>query len=655
MDRAYSLLTVKAVDDGDVRTFSGMATTPAPDRMGDVINPLGARFSNPLPLLHQHDHSSPIGQVVLGTPTKNGIPFTAKIAQVDEPGSLKDRVDTAWGEIKNGLVRAVSIGFSPDIAGYSPLPDGSGYKFDSYEIIELSAVTIPANAQATISYVKSLVHDSTGASGIAGTRAVKAHQPGASGHKVNPNRRSTATMATKTIPEQIADFEAQRHTKAARLAEIIDTAGNEGSTPSPSDDEECDTLEAEIASIDKHLDRLRRHQQIKAAGAVAVAGGNARDAGQARANVRVEVRGAHLPKGTSFTRYALALARSKGNLMQASAIAERWQDTPEVAAVLKAAVNAGTTTDPTWAKPLVEYQNMASEFAELLRPATIIGRIPGLRRVPFNIKIPRQTGGSTVGWVGQAAAKPVSALAFDQITLGTAKTAGIVVLSDELVRSSNPAAEALVRQDLIDQTAQFLDQQFVDPAVAAVANVSPASITNGVTPITASGTDEISLRKDLKALIASFVTLNLSLDSAVWIMSATQALAIAMMQNPLGQQEFPGMAVSGADGGTLLGLPVILSQSVPLNPGSGAGNAGAGSRIILAKASEILLADDGETMLDVSAEASLQMDSAPTGGAASLVSLWQQNLLGLRAERYINWAKRRDGAVAYIDSANYTQ
>ncbi|MNG11437.1 hypothetical protein D3C84_949820 [compost metagenome] len=57
--------------------------------------------------------------------------------------------------------------------------------------------------------------------------------------------------------------------------------------------------------------------------------------------------------------------------------------------------------------------------------------------------------------------------------------------------------------------------------------------------------------------------------------------------------------------------------------------------------------------LDVSREASLQMDSAPADGAQELVSLWQNNMVALRAERFINWKRRRPQAVGYIDSANY--
>jgi hypothetical protein len=47
------------------------------------------------------------------------------------------------------------------------------------------------------------------------------------------------------------------------------------------------------------------------------------------------------------------------------------------------------------------------EFIELLRGKTAVDKLsPRMRRVPFNIKIPSQTGASTVGWVGEGKRKP---------------------------------------------------------------------------------------------------------------------------------------------------------------------------------------------------------------------------------------------------------
>src|SRR6185369_7140278 len=91
---------------------------------------------------------------------------------------------------------------------------------------------------------------------------------------------------------------------------------------------------------------------------------------------------------------------------------ERFADTPEVEIALRGGVNAwnwvektavvaGNTTDSAWAGPLVVVNNLANEFIEYLRPLTILGRIPGLRMVPFNISVPRQLTETTGYWVGQ--------------------------------------------------------------------------------------------------------------------------------------------------------------------------------------------------------------------------------------------------------------
>jgi HK97 family phage major capsid protein len=271
--------------------------------------------------------------------------------------------------------------------------------------------------------------------------------------------------------------------------------------------------------------------------------------------------------------------------------------------------------------------------------------------VPFNIKIPRETSSATVGWVGEDAPKPVSKGAFDSITMTWAKAAGIVVLTEELVRFSNPAAEDVVRNQLIKQMVQFLDRQFIDPSVAAVTNVSPASITNGVTPVTATGTNMISFRADARTLLDSILIANQQIGSGVWIGTQQQALGFATTFTSLGIPFFPGMTPTG---GTLLGFPYIASENIPATGGSPAD----GYPLIFAIPSEILLADDGQTIIDVSREATVQMDTSPDSpptGSTALVSFWQMNYVGIRAERWINWSKRRSNVVAFIQNAKYAE
>lgn len=156
MLRAYSALNVKSLsDEGEFVTIKGVASTPTVDRVGDVVNPLGARFKTPMPLLWQHRHDLPVGNVTLAKPTKRGIPFEATLPIVRESGRLKARIDEAIQSIKYKLVAFVSVGFQPVPDSVKRLASG-GYQYDEWDWHELSLVTIPANPDAVISAVKSL-------------------------------------------------------------------------------------------------------------------------------------------------------------------------------------------------------------------------------------------------------------------------------------------------------------------------------------------------------------------------------------------------------------------------------------------------------------------------------------------------------------------
>ena len=129
-NRAYALLNVKAVDT-ERRTFSGIATTPSPDRQNDIVDPLGIRFTNPIQLHLHHDKRLPVGTASLGKPTKDGIPFQASIPHIQEAGALRDRVDEAWLSVKYGLIRAVSIGFRELKDGVEVLR-GGGFEVEEH-------------------------------------------------------------------------------------------------------------------------------------------------------------------------------------------------------------------------------------------------------------------------------------------------------------------------------------------------------------------------------------------------------------------------------------------------------------------------------------------------------------------------------------------
>lgn len=154
MKKAYSQLNVTSIDEAE-RKIYGIATTPSPDRADDIIEPKGAVFTLPVPFLWQHKHDKPIGQVIEANVQDDGIHVVIQLADPNEMQSetLKERLTEAWDSIKSGLVRGLSVGFkgieTNDIKGTW------GWRYVKWDWYELSAVTIPANQEATITAIKS--------------------------------------------------------------------------------------------------------------------------------------------------------------------------------------------------------------------------------------------------------------------------------------------------------------------------------------------------------------------------------------------------------------------------------------------------------------------------------------------------------------------
>jgi HK97 family phage major capsid protein/HK97 family phage prohead protease len=601
LERGYAVLDVKATAPTP-RTFIGLASTPMLDTQNHIVESTGVRFRNPVPLLFHHDQTQVIGSATL-TNTADGIQIEATIPTLDEPGPLKTRADEAWQCIKAGLMRGLSIGHRPDPGTIQRLANGV-LKFLQTEIFEVSLVTVPANANATILLVKSLA-----------------------------SPKDTA-MSKQTTGEHIQNLENKRAALAARMTEIMRTAAGEDRTLNEAEAPEHDGLSLQVKSLDADLKRWREMETLNITTATAVPPVSALRTPATNPVISVKP---NVPIGTQFVRATMAklFCAAHPEYNPVDYAQQRWGDsTPEVALYLKAAIAPGTATDATWAGPLVN--PIVTDFLELLRAATIVDKVAALRKVPFNCKVPSQTAGGTYGWVGESKPKPVTKLAFTATTLGITKVAGIIVLTEELVRLSNPSAEALCRNDMVQGIARFIDAQFIDPAVAAVAGTNPASITNGA-PTAVATTNPVA---DIMGLINHFATNNIPVDGVTFIMSPSNALALSFRSNLDGSPVFPGI---GLNGGTYRGLQFITSNT-------------AGTNVIAVQPQLVLYADDGGVTIDASREASLQMDSAPASPADAttvFVSLWQTNTVGLRAERFVNWLRVNTNAVKYLTGAAY--
>lgn len=654
--RAYACLHIKAVDE-DARVITGIATTPEPDRVGDIVEPKGAQFKLPIPLLWQHDSRQPIGHVTAAKVTDKGIEIKAQLIKLDEPGALKDRLDEAWQSVKSGLVRGLSIGFK-EIES-ARIEGTFSFRYLKWLWLELSAVTIPANGEATITAIKSIDAQCLAALGTSGSER-SVNTPGATGTPVVKVLPSRSEQAMKGIADQLNSYKSTRDQKFQEQQALMTKAGEAGLTLDEAESQQYDTLESEIKALDTHIARLERMVETNKAAAVPVAGATPEQASVSRSGQTVIQVRDRLEPGQRFARYAMCVAAAKGDPDRAVKIAKTWYpDERSIHQVLeKGAIPAATTANN--AGPALQYTDWMGDFVDYLRPQTILGKfgssvngvsIPALRSAPFKVRIVTQTAGSSGYWVGEGLPKPATKGTYGTTTLDFHKVATIAVLTQEEVRFTSPSAELKVRDDIAAALVARIDQDFIDPTNAGTANVKPASITNGVAASSVSGTDYDNFIADLAGMLSNFTSNNIPLNSVVLVMSDTIAMKLSLMRTSLGVRFFPDIS---ATGGRIEGFPVIVSEYVT-SLGSPAG-----SMIVAVAANEVYLADDGGVSIDSSTEASVEMldsslqQDATAGTGASLVSLWQNNLLGLRAEREITWKKRRTAAAQYLAPVAYT-
>lgn len=137
--RGFTLLKIKRAS-GSGLTFTGCASTGNIDRMGDRVEPRGAKYKLPLPLLWAHDHKQPVGTVTDATVTDRGIRVSFMLV------SAVPKAQEAAALIAAGAL-ALSIGFQA--LESEPLANG-GRRYSSWSWHELSLVAVPANEFALI-------------------------------------------------------------------------------------------------------------------------------------------------------------------------------------------------------------------------------------------------------------------------------------------------------------------------------------------------------------------------------------------------------------------------------------------------------------------------------------------------------------------------
>jgi hypothetical protein len=282
----------------------------------------------------------------------------------------------------------------------------------------------------------------------------------------------------------------------------------------------------------------------------------------------------------------------------------------------------------TWLKPFSEPTVFLDAFAAQVRQQQVLGRIPGAIKVPLDARTPYPTNTPRAAWVAPGGAIPVGQGTFADMVMTPFMLALIVAATNELLTAIGPDAEATFEALLTNAAVASADRALLDPALAAVPDLSPASITNGAFAVPSSGATVAALQSDLGLLADHMQENGVVLTSPVLIMSPASALRIGGLTIP-------------APGGQSFAPPVVQSPA-------------AADQVVLLDGTYFAWKDGG---LDISAsgEAMLEMSDQPTNNAniptaatGVLASMWDVRAVGFKVRQYLNWTLANPAAVGVV-------
>jgi hypothetical protein len=226
------------------------------------------------------------------------------------------------------------------------------------------------------------------------------------------------------------------------------------------------------------------------------------------------------------------------------------------------------------------------------------------KTVPVRTRISVVSTALTGSTVGERVAKPISELELDTAELVERKCAGILVVSEELLRFGGAGSLNLLNNELrksvaIASDVVFVDQMLNDTNISSFAS-SGMTASALVTDIT-SALDNLSYGSDGKLYLVA---------------SAETCKMIAMARASGAAPTFPDATLTG---GSISGMQIVASDAV-------------GDVMLILDASQVA-ANSGQVVLDASSEAAVELNNSPTSSPTAMTSLWQQGLRGLRAER----------------------
>lgn len=229
----------------------------------------------------------------------------------------------------------------------------------------------------------------------------------------------------------------------------------------------------------------------------------------------------------------------------------------------------------------------STQIIELLRAKALLLQDGWVTVVPLNrdtLILPKQTGASSVRWVGENTTIQDSSVTFGQVVLVARKMAVLIKISNELLADSDPDVDAIIRNDIALQMANEVDRVIYNGS--GVGN-EPLGILNraGVEKTTITGGLDYP---DLVDAVERLETANVDPSGKwAWMLHPKAKAVVRQITDPLGQYIFTGsdgigQQVAGPLATDILDYPWKSSTLLPLD-GSGK------PRIIVANWSDIVV------------------------------------------------------------------
>jgi hypothetical protein len=207
------------------------------------------------------------------------------------------------------------------------------------------------------------------------------------------------------------------------------------------------------------------------------------------------------------------------------------------------------------------------------------------------------------------------------------KSAGIIVVTEEVVKGADAPARALFESELQKAVVAATDSVFLNDLVAATTSTPSAGATLA------------NITTDLDTLLTA-ITIGAT-SRIYFVTSPANMKGLSVKANTIGAPAFPEV---GPLGGELLpGVTAIASDQV-------------GSGVAIMVAADAIAGSSDTVVLDGSSNALLQMETAPDSPPTATtvpLSLWQHDMRALRAERWFGFTVHRTSGVASLSGVNY--